>query len=145
MLADIGSIAGFEAGELAVVATNDTQVHERGASPCYSGIKIDADNNIYSSGLTGTYVGVHDSDYVKNGTTSQVYVERTINTGALTTDGIGASRVVCSTDRTVECIDTDSGAGSVDCNLTVSFYDAASGGNLLDTATYDLSANYTTA
>lgn len=128
---------------ISVTATNDSQNHFRIGAPCYAGIRIDNDNNIYASNNVGTY-SVHDSGYVQNGTTSEVWVERTINSsagGGLTTDGIGASRVNCGTDRLLEIIDSSDDGSSRDANVTVRFYDAASGGTLLDTATYILSAD----
>jgi hypothetical protein len=69
-----------------------------------------------------------------------VWVERTVNSGTLDTDTIGASRVVCSTDRIVGI--TRSSAGTDTANVTLEFFDAASGGNSLDTATIALSAEF---
>jgi len=60
----------------------------------------------------------------------------------LTNDGIGATRVNLVGDRVVENTDSGSGASAEAGVMTLSFYDASSGGTLLDTAVFDLTANY---
>jgi hypothetical protein len=103
-------------------------------------MKIDTDNTIYANDVAGSW-GAHNTTYVTGGDPSDVYVERTINSGALTTDGIGASRVQISTDRILQCVSVIDGI-AVDANVTVDYYDAPAGGNLLDSAVYDLNALY---
>lgn len=129
---------------LTVNAANSTQNNIRGTSPCVAGVSFEVNNTTTISGPAGTYTTTLDNPLVSGGSMSEVWVSRVINTGSLTTDQIGASRVQLGiSPRTVECRDLNSSAASVEaCNLTVSFWDASSGGNLLDTATYDLSANY---
>ena len=146
MLVDLGGILGGGSGPLTVVATNDTQRHNQ-SSTCYSGMKIDTNNIIYANNAGGSWV-VHNSNYVVNGVPSDVYVERTIDseTGlGLTFDGIGASRVQVSVDRIIQAVDTTDGGASAGAVVTVAFYDAPAGGNLLDTVVYDLQAVFSTA
>ena len=144
MLADLGGILAASAVPLAVTATNETQYNEA-PIPCYAGMKIDTDNTIYENNPAGSWIA-HDTTYVTGGVPGDVYVERTINSGILdNVDDIGASRVQISTDRILQILDSSDGGGISAANVTVRFYDAATGGNLLDTVVYDLTAVYTTA
>ena len=129
--------------DFAVNVANETQDNIRGASPCYSGVRIDADNNIYTRSNTGVW-SVSQSGWVTGSGKSpaDVWVERTIDSGSFTNDGIGATRIQCNVDHEVTNTDTDSGASAEAGVMTVSFYDASSGGTLLDTAVFDISANY---
>jgi len=132
---------------LAVSATNATVDNDSGSdNPTVAGIQINNLNFIKKCGADGIYDIIVDSPFVTGGTTSQVWVERTINSGSLDVDTIGASRVACSGTRTIEAHDTSPIPPTTgDANVTVDFYDAASGGTLLDSATYDLTASYDTS
>lgn len=132
---------------LTVSAQNSTQDNVRGASPCYAGVSFKTDNKSYISGIAGNYTTVLDNAVVSGGSMSEVWVSRVINSGALQFDGIGAGRQQLGVaPRTVECTDTNSSAASSSsCNLTLTFWDAPTGGNQLDTAVYDLTANYDTS
>ena len=129
---------------LTVTASDATVDNIRGSSPCYAGVEINSNNTIYRGDNVGVYTTAINSGYVTNGSTSDVWMERTINSqsSALWQDGIGSGRLQCSNSATLEMRDTNSGVSAETANITVSWYDASSGGNLLDTATYDLSANY---
>ena len=102
-------------------------------------IKVDNDGSVYVSNDTGGY-GAAAEVWLDSGLNSEVWVERTINSGSLDTDTIGASRVAMTADRTVGVTDSDGGGSSATANVTLDFYDAASGGNLLDSADLDLTA-----
>ncbi len=102
-------------------------------------VKWDEDGDLYESAPDGTYSGATET-WLDSGLNSQVWVERTIDNGSLTTDTIGAGRVVMSTQRVLGVTRAVGGLTSAD--GTVSFYDAASGGRLLRTRNWDLSALY---
>ena len=107
---------------------------------CQSGIRIGADGKYYTSDFNGAY-GAAVGDYILGGTSSQVWVQRAITAGTLTSDGIGASRVSCSTNRVMSV--TQVLEGTKFCTFTLSFYDAASGGNLLGSKSVTISATNT--
>ena len=144
MLCDLGDVLSFgTAVELSVSVSNATIFYEF-SSNCYAGVIIDGDaKTIKKCTAAGNYILTVDAPFIIGGTGSDVWVERTITGGSLTFDGIGASRVACTTPRKLECLDTDSSFAKEDAIVTCDFYDASSGGNLLGTAVYNLSANYT--
>ena len=103
----------------------------------YARIKWDADGDVYESFANGSY-GSSSDTWLDNGTTSQVWVQRTIDSGTLNLDTIGASRVAMTSDRQLGV--ERSPTGSKAANGTISFYDASSGGNLLRTRNWDVEA-----
>lgn len=104
---------------------------------CEANVKIDSDTYYYRSTYSGTMI--QGSQWLTAGAVSQVWVQRTINSGSLTTDGIGAGRVACTADRTVGVFRGPI-TGTKSCTLTFYFYDAASGGNLLASKQITVSA-----
>ena len=108
-------------------------------SPCFAGVRYHSNGNEHASSNSGTW-SVSRGLWLDSGLNSEVWLERTINSGTLTTDGIGSGRVVMSTTRIIDV--QRSVTGIKTCNVTVRAYDAASGGNLLSTATFDLTAEF---
>lgn len=107
---------------------------------CYAGIRYDSDGDEYESPITGAIgINVNRGTWLTSGLTSEVWMQRTINSGSLYVDA-GSGRLAMTTSRTFQVRDTSTTGGPVTCNLTIDFYDAASGGNLLDSVTYTLSA-----
>lgn len=128
--------------QLLVGMSNENLNNYSNSSPCIANVKIDNDGSVYRSNAAGAY-GAASQVWLDAGQNSDVWVERTIDAGSLDTDTIGASRVAMTSDRTVGVQDSNgSFAIKATATVTVSFYDAASGGNLLDTATITLTANY---
>lgn len=116
-------------------------------SVCYAGFTLRTTGLLYSATLISG-ASIDDSfreRWLETGRVDQVWVERTINSGDLDIDGIGASRVSCTIARDIYVLDTDPGVSGQPCNVTLNFYDAAAGGNLLHSRSWTLSANYTTA
>ena len=81
--------------------------------------------------------------YLENGTASDYWIARTIDSGTLDTDGIGATRQVLNATYKTGITKTTSGSGGGSKTATVTFniYDAASGGNLMDTCTIVFTAS----
>ncbi len=124
------------------MSNTSNSTYRFGTSPCISNVKIDNDGNVYKSDETGAYSGA-DQQWLDVGLNSEVWVERSIDVGSLDTDQIGAGRVAMTSDRAIGVNDTTPlFADTTTATVTLSFYDAASGGNLLDTATVTLTANY---
>lgn len=95
----------------------------------------------FTLGADASYTTLSDStdqgDYVKNvNDAHDVWVERTIDSGALQSDGIGSSRVRLNSDRSCSCTDP----GQTTCTLTLDFYTASSGGTLIGSKQITLTA-----
>ncbi|KKL97104.1 hypothetical protein LCGC14_1837800 [marine sediment metagenome] len=122
--------------ELGAVLEDNT----RSGGPCTQGIKIDSDGDFYVSDNVGSY-GAASETWLERGTTSQVWVERTIDTGSLDTDDIGASRVACTSD--LELIVVRPTSGDQQATGSLRFYNAPTGGTLLETTSWDIKATRT--
>lgn len=117
---------------LGILLTNS-----RSSGVCKADVKLGSDGDVYESDNTGAF-GASTDTWLDAGSNTQVWVERTISTGTLSTDGIGAGRVAMTSDRTIGV--TRSTSGSKQATGNFRFYDAASGGTLLHTATWDITA-----
>ena len=129
---------------LTVTASGNSVSNLRLNATCYAGVTYSSDENEYNnqgdaddSTLDATFI----QKLINNGNGEDVWVERTINSGSLNHEDPGAGRHQLSTTRRFGVV--RSGVGTESCNLTVNFYDAASGGNLLDTETFGLDAEFT--
>lgn len=110
----------------------------RVGAPCDALVRIDTDGFIYESNNVGSFS--QDQQWLDSGSASAVWVERTTVDGtALDNDGFGGTgnRVQLNADLTFGYQDKTTASST----FTISFYDAASGGTLLDTASVDLSAS----
>ncbi len=105
---------------------------------CIAGIQYSLSGAETASNNAGGY-SVSRGDWLDVGLNSEVWIQRVINTGTLTVDA-GSGRLVLSTTRTFSYTQVGVGIGGP--NITFNFYDAASGGNLLDSVTFVLSAEH---
>ena len=104
-----------------------------------AGVAYNGDGTEDASTAAGLYT-VSRGSWLTSGSPSEVWLERTINSGTLTNSDPGTGRHQLNLVRTLAVQDTTIPGGAVTCNVTVEFYDAATGGNLLDAVTYTLSA-----
>ena len=95
-------------------------------------MRFDADGGYYESAANGVFPGTATGTWLTSGLSSQVWIERTITSGTLEQDGIGAGRVQLNTSRVIGV--NRSVIGFKTAGATVDFYNAASGGTLLDSA-----------
>jgi len=84
-------------------------------------------------------------DWLTSGTASDCYIERTVNSGSLNYRDFGATRLQMTANRELGVRDLTAIAGYQTANVTVRMYDAASGGTQLDSVTYVVEAEYTSA
>ena len=100
------------------------------STTCYAHITYNADGIEYenSSGTSPT-TDQSRGNWLDSGAASDVWIERTVDVGSLDTDA-GASRLILSTSRTYGI----ASAGIKTATVTFNFYDAASGGSLINTA-----------
>jgi len=108
-------------------------------SPCYSAISFNADGNEWGANNAGS-LNVNRGVWLDSGTAAECFIEYTVNSGSLNWLG-WSGRKVMSTTRTAGVFRA-SPDGVQQANVTFRIYDAISGGNLLDTVTVIISAEY---
>jgi hypothetical protein len=136
------AISGVQAGPSLIVAMPDDSntLFRSPVSPCHSKVDVRSDGSYYLSDNTGSY-GAAEGVWLIRGSSGNVWVERTVVGDTLDVDEIGAGRVQLSSDR--EFGYENSNSPTTDsCVVTLDFYDASSGGNLLDTADLTISAQF---
>ena len=107
--------------------------NSRSGSSCYVGVQINTDGNEYRCTNAGTY-NSNQGVWLDQGTASQVWVEFIRTSGATSWDTLSNStRYQLSTTRTFELVQTATGSTSI--TGYFKFWDAASGGNLLQQTT----------
>lgn len=112
------------------------------ANPTIAGVQFNSSGVEYATQHSGNGAyTVSRGNWLDTGLNSEVWIERTEDVGTLTYTDPGSGRKVLSTTRAYAVHDATIPGGSVDCTVTFDFYDAASGGSLLDSVTIDLSAN----
>jgi hypothetical protein len=107
---------------------------------CHAGVKY------YAIGVEGAGgpAAVFDTargDWLDTGSGSQVWIERTINSGVLDWFDPGSGRLRLDVDRSYGILRPSVGIDTA--NVTFDAYDAASGGNLLDSVTLTFTAEFT--
>lgn len=121
-----------------VAATKSITNFRTFTTPCYSGVRVDNDGDLKALNNTGTTYTSYET-WLDAGTTAEVWVQCDIVSGTLTS-GTTGSRLATTVDRSWYI--TRSVTGNKTTVIDLKFYDAASGGNLLDTQRVTLSANY---
>lgn len=107
---------------------------------CYAGVRFNASGNEDTLGPTNGWVNDRGT-WLDSGDVAEVWVQRVVNSGSLNNDDPGTGRLQLNTTREFSVVRTFVGTQSA--NVTFNFYDAASGGNLLDSVTYNIIAEFT--
>lgn len=132
---------------LSVTMPNITESNSAAGS-CYSAFRISSDGDYYTGGGSGTGYAAATNDgtwFDAGDSTADVWVSvsnitQNSGSGGLTRDDIsGARRNLGSGDYTIG-VNSTTPAEFNDIDVTLQFHDAASGGNLLDTAVVSLIA-----
>jgi hypothetical protein len=130
------------AGSVAVSANVADVWYATVTQTCYAGVQFNSSGEEFKNNSASSQTfGISRGNWLDAGASSAVWIERTVNTGALNWKDPGSGRLVLSTTReygVTEITEFDFQA----CNVTFDFYDAASGGTLLDSVTLDLTAEY---
>jgi len=124
---------------LAISPSSADSSNSRFGSTCYAGVQYDNSGEEYKRSNTGTWQGTSRGAWLDGGSVGGVWIERTINSGSLNTDAL-AVRLNLGTQRNFGLNRATPGTDT--CNITFDFYNAASGGDLLDSVTFDISAQY---
>lgn len=110
-------------------------------NPCYGGVSFNQSGTEFERvASSGAWNGTNRGVWLDTGVPGAVWIERTINSGTLDDDA-GSGRLSMSIHRNFGVLQTPVGIRTM--NITFDFYDAASGGNLLDSVTHDIVAENT--
>lgn len=136
----VGFFVGDQGPTVSASSSNVTR-GPAALNPVYAGVAYNATGFEFSNNASGSNsYDVSRGLWLDSGSASEVWLERTINSGSLNSSDPGAGRHQLNTARLLEVSDSTILGGAVTCNVTVDFYDASTGGNLLDSVTYTLSA-----
>lgn len=131
-------------GDGLIVSPSSDPVIRGTLSPtdCFAGVQFRNDGTEWATaGDGGSEFTSSRGNWLDVGAPSQIWVERTINSGSLNSSDPGAGRLQLSTNRSYRVV--EAGFGTTTCNVTFDFYNAASGGRLLATVTFSLTAEST--
>lgn len=129
MFIPLGGSSG-PAGDVAQIIPNDF-VTQGFSGTVFSGVKFDADGNIYERQTAGGWSSI--GAWRLSGAASTFYVSRTIDTGSLTTDA-GAGPLQMNTDRIYDIQRTSDGEDIS--RITFSISDDVSGSPVIANRTY---------
>lgn len=135
-----GTVAKPPSGPTVAPASSGVSYSGVGAT-IYARVMFGADGVQYrNASATSTSMTTSVTTWLTSGLSSQVWVQRTVNSGSLNLDP-GSGRLQLNSDRTFGVQDVTIAGGSVSANLTFRFYDAASGGSEIGSCTLTLTAN----
>lgn len=109
----------------------------RFGATCYAGVQFNLSGAETGSTNSGSWSNSR-GNWLDSGDASNVWVQRVINSGTLNWVDSGSGRLNLATTRSFGVRQNTTGNHTV--NMTYNFYDAASGGNLIGTATYQMQA-----
>jgi len=134
IFAAIGTVSSYSASPVGGTISRTRSIN------CYARVRFGSDGIEYWTVSSGGAAYSQDKGaWMDTGANTNYWVERTINSGTLQTDS-GAGRLAMTVNRDFGCLDTTDNGIAVTANVTFRFYDAASGGNQVGSATYDFSA-----
>lgn len=105
----------------------------------YAGVRVDSDGDLYEQGPGIATFSSYET-WLDAGSNTEVWVLCSVVSGSVSGSAT-ATRLACTSDRTWT-ID-NGGSGTTNAEVDLQFYDAASGGNLLDTQNVTLEATDT--
>lgn len=133
----VGIGFGAETGPAVDMSVITDLSNFRGTGTCFADVKCDADGDWYESNNAGTF-GASEGSWLDNGLNSEVWVERTVDLGTLSTDW-GAGRLICSSDRILGVQQASTGVNEA--TVTIEFFDADVDGNSLGSKQIVLTAD----
>lgn len=103
----------------------------------YGGIELNTSGAEFgNAGPNSQVFSVSRGNWLNSGSSSSVWVERTVNSGSLNWQDPGAGRLQMNTSRQYGISRSTNGSSLA--NVTFDAYDASTGGNLLDSVTIDI-------
>ena len=128
------------AGPAVSASTIPIYYNRNGAGTCYAIVRFNSNGIEYKNiGADNPTMNSSRGIWLDSGLNSEVWVQRTINSGSFNYTDAGSGRLQLSTSRDFGV--SKGGPGGIQsCNVTFKFWDAASGGNELDSVTYSIEA-----
>lgn len=139
--------SGSKAGPVVSMNTNDfSTLYVSASGTSYARLRLNSNGNeeTNSDASNATINSTVRGAWLDTGTASDVWVERTV-VGTLDLDDPGAGRLNLGTSRTYGITYTAPPIGSDAATVTFDFYDAATGGTLLQTNTITITAEINNA
>ena len=139
MMRAIGMFYKPASGGPSVVIAATKLIDDVDASVAYAWVQVDSDGDLKSSITSASPTVVYET-WLDAGLNSEVWVAATATGTALTTgsSATGATRLACTSDHKWGYTRSINGISSG--TVTLDFYDAASGGTLLDSQVVTLLA-----
>ena len=138
----LGSLIGHGVTAGLSVSPNSGAIYQFGVTgTVYAGVQFNTSGfEFRNAGASSQAFTTSRGKWLDGGASSAVWIERTINgVGSLNWTDAGTGRLQLSTTREFGVLQTTDGQNVV--NVTFDFYDAASGGSLLGSVTYDITAD----
>lgn len=136
------SMSVEESSASVVIDPSDADVNllKIGAT-AYAGVQFNSSGEEFRNANGGsTSFTSSRGNWLAAGAAADVWVQRVVNSGSLNWTDSGSTRLQLSTTRQFGISQSSTGVNTA--NVTFNFYDAASGGSLLDSVTIDLTATY---
>ena len=113
----------------------------RAGAICYAGIEFNTDGTENENTNVNVF-SISRGDWLDAGANSDVWIERTINSGpGFNVNDPGAGRLIMTSVRVFNLSQTSEGTKIT--NVTFDFWDAAAGGTKIGTVTFDVTATWT--
>ena len=108
---------------------------------CWAGLWIQTGGNEWSTTDGSNAYTTSRGAWLDIGFSEDVWIERIINSGSLNNQDPGAGRLQMNASREYKNKATEGGTNPANANVTFNVYNAASGGDLIDSITIDINAN----
>ncbi len=120
------------------VQANTSGITSAGVSgTVYAGVEFNTSGaELRNDGPSSTSFTTSRGSWLNSGSASAVWIERILNSGTLDWEDPGAGRFQLNASRKYGVSRATNGLKVA--NVTFNFYDASSGGNLLDSVTYPI-------
>ena len=105
----------------------------------YANLQYNSSGEEFENTGQGDNFSTSRGNWLDSGSSSDAWLERTINSGSLFSDP-GGSRLILSTTRSFKVRDTNPAAGGQSCDLDIDIFDQAVGGSPVDNANVVLTA-----
>lgn len=131
--------------ETPTVSLSSTNVSHTSDITTYANCGYHTDGVEYSNSSGLNNFNTSRGNWKDSGDAEGAWIDHTLNSGSAlySRAQVPGTRVQCGiADRNYKQRDTNSSASSVTSNITVTMYDAETGGSSLGSATYSLTANY---
>lgn len=134
------AVYDYSGSGLSVIVAPTKTIGNARVGACQANVRVNSNGTLEESNATGGIYTFYE-DWLESGSNTEVWVERIIySSDTLDTDS-GSGRRPCTGINTFGITESTIGNKKT-ATIDLNFYDASTGGNLLDTQTVTLSAEY---